>query len=92
MNGINCVNLIHLNSSNPLKAAKEIKKILKKAEIRDLELDLSAMNMLDAVKVLVLTSSYLYTKLPAEKLKFRFVSADIKNILSSFSLKNMEMV
>ena len=92
MNGMKCINLIYPQSSNPLKAANEIKKILKKAEIQDLELDLSAMNVLDAVKVLVLTSSYLYKNLPEEKLKFRFVSADIKSLLSSFSLKNMEMV
>ena len=92
MNGMKCINLIYPQSSNPLKAANEIKKILKKAEIQDLELDLSAMNVLDAVKVLVLTSSYLYKNLPEEKLRFRFVSSDIKNILSSFSLKNMEMV
>ncbi len=92
MNGMKCINLIYPQSSNPEKAANEIKKILKKAEIQDLELDLSAMNVLDAVKVLVLTSSYLYKNLPEEKLKFRFVSADIKSLLSSFSLKNMEMV
>ena len=50
------------------------------------------MNILDAVKVLVLTSSYLYKKSPEEKLRFRFVSSDIENILSSFSLTNLEMV
>jgi len=85
-------NLIYPVSSNPVIAAEEIKKALKKAELRNSELDLSSMNLFDAVKVLVLTSSYLYTKSPDEKLKFKFVSSDIKNILSSFSLTNLEMV
>ena len=85
----NPVSYTHLN---PEKAVQEIKKHLKKSEIREIELDLSSMNILDAVKVLVLTSSYLYKKSPEEKLKFRFVSSDIENILSSFSLTNLEMV
>lgn len=92
MNMIECKNLIYPSASNPEKAVQEIKKHLKKSEIREIELDLSAMNILDAVKVLVLTSSYLYKKSPEEKLKFRFVSPDIENILSSFSLTNLEMV
>ncbi len=79
-------------SSNPTVALEEIKKVLKKAEFSNFELDLSAMNLFDAVKVLVFTSSYLYTKFPTQKLKFKFISTDIKNILSSFSLSNLEMV
>ena len=83
-------NLIYPSASNPVKAVQEIKKHLKKSEIHEIEL--SSMNILDAVKVLVLTSSYLYKKSPEEKLRFRFVSSDIENILSSFSLTNLEMV
>ncbi len=85
-------NLIHPAAENPIQAAKEIEKVLKKSAIEKTELDLTGMNILDAVKVLVLTSSYLYKKSPEEKLKFRFVSPDIKNILSGFSLNNLEMV
>lgn len=85
-------NLIHPDSSNPIKAAEQIKKIIKKSEVKDLEFDLSQMNVLDAVKVLVLTSSYLYKKSPENKLKFRFQSSDIKNLLNTFSLTNLEMV
>ena len=50
------------------------------------------MNVIDAVKVLVMTSSYLYKKQPDEKLKFRFTSGDISNITSMLALKNMEIV
>ena len=79
-------------SSNPNLAAEEIKKKLKKVEVDNSGLDLSGMNLFDAVKVLVLTSSYLYKKFPAQTLKFKFVSAEIKSVLASFSLTNLEMV
>lgn len=92
MNSTNLENLICPISSNPVKAVEEIKEMLKKVEVSKSELDLSGMNLFDAVKVLVLTSSYLYKKSPAEKLRFKFVSNDIKNILGSFSLTNLEMI
>lgn len=92
MDKSNLKNLICPVSSNPVKAVDEIKKMLKNGEISKSELDLSGMNLFDAVKVLVLTSSYLYKKSPAEKLRFKFISRDIENILASFSLTNLEMV
>lgn len=92
MNTEKIKNSIYPVSSNPAKAFEEVKNVLKQTELKEFELDLSAMNLFDAVKVLVLTSSYLYTKSPAKKLKFKFVSSDIENILSSFSLTNLEMV
>ncbi len=85
-------NLIAPTSSNPQKAVEEIKGFLKKSELSKTELDLSSMNVIDAVKVLVLTSSYLYKKSPEEKLKFRFVTSTIKDLLMPFSLPNLEMV
>ena len=88
----NFKNSIYPVSSNPVTAVKEIKKFLKNTELNEFELDLSAMNLFDAVKVLVFASSYLYTKSPAQKLKFKFVSSEIRNILTSFSLTNLEMV
>ncbi len=92
MSQVGYKNLVYLNSSNPINAVKEVRKAITKSDIHDLEVDLSGMNLLDAVKVLAMTSSYLYQKLPEEKLRFRFISTDIKNIISQLSLKNLEMV
>ena len=92
MSQVGCKNLVYLRSSNPIKAVQEVRKVITKSDIQNLELDLSGMNVLDAVKVLAMTSSYLYKKLPEEKLRFRFISTDIKNIISQLSLKNLEMV
>ena len=92
MNTANFKKLISPVSSNPIAAVEEIKQVLRNAEISKSELDLSGMNLFDAVKVLVLTSSYLYKKSPEEKLRFKFVSGDIQNVLASFSLTNLEMV
>ena len=92
MSKTECKNLIYPNSTNPHKALSEIKKVIKKTELQDLQVDLSDMNLLDAVKVLVILSSYLYQKLPEGKLKFKFASGDIKNVLTSFSLNNLVMV
>lgn len=88
----NFKNLLYLNSSNPNLAVKEVRKIIAKSEISDIAIDLSDMNVIDAVKVLVMTSSYLYKKQPDEKLKFKFSSGDINNIISVLALKNLEFV
>ncbi len=84
-------NFIYPNSSNPIKAMNELKKMIKKSE-QDIQVDLSEMNVIDAIKVLVMLSSYLYQKTPDKKLKFRFYSSDIKNVLTTFSLNNLVMV
>lgn len=92
MDNKKCESLICVNSSNPIKVVNEFKKVIKKTELQNLQLDLSDMNLLDAVKVLVMISSFLYKKLPQEKLKYKFASQDIKSVLSVLSLNNLVMV
>lgn len=92
MQNLKYTTFIHPDLSNPLKAAEEIKKSIRKSHNFDLQIDLSGMNVFDAVKVMVLTSAYMYKKAPEDKLKFKFVSNEIKNIIANFSLNNLEMV
>ena len=85
-------NLYQPNLSNPLNTVKEIENLISKSQNLNVEIDLAEMNIFDATRVLVFASSYLYRKAPNDKLKFRAVSSEIKNIISSFSLNNLEMV
>lgn len=69
-----------------------IKQRIKRAKSLDFELDLSAMNLLDAAKVAVLTSALYYTKNPEGKIKCKLQSENIKSFISTLAVKNLEFV
>lgn len=57
-----------------------------------LKLDLSDLNMFDAVKYMILCSAYHYKKYPAGKLKCSVSSGDIKSFVSTFITGNLELI
>lgn len=81
-----------INITNPLQIAEKIKKHIKKYDCPEIELDLSGLNILDAIKVIVLSSTYHYKKYPCGKLKCHRGSDDVKALITSFSISNLEFV
>lgn len=54
--------------------------------------DLSSMNVFDSLKFAVLSSAYFYQKFPESTLKCKVNSADLKNLVTSFKVQNLEFV
>jgi hypothetical protein len=54
----------------------------------NLELDLTSMNIFDSLKVMVLSSA----KNPEYKVKCKGASDDVKSLVSSFEVRNLEFV
>lgn len=81
-----------INITNPLQMADKVKKHIKKYDCPEIELDLSNLNILDAVKVLVLSSAYHYKKYPLGKLKCHTQSDEMKALVTGFSMSNLEFV
>ncbi len=77
------------NSANMMD---KFKRYIKTHECPEVTLDLSALNVLDAVKYALLSSAYHYGKYPSGKLKYHVPSEEIKNIISNFSMNNLEPV
>ena len=74
------------------KSSDEFKNYLNSNNDKDFALDTTSMNIFESLKFMVLSSAYFYQKYPDEKLKCRVNSGDIKSLISSFEVKNLEFV
>lgn len=83
---------LDLNCGNSQQILKNIQKYINKFDCPEMTLDLSKLNILDAAKVMVLSSAYHYKKYPEGKLKCRVQSDSIKNFVSEFSAVNLEVI
>lgn len=86
---IKCQNYKFENSTNSLD---KFKKFVKNHDCPELILDLSTLNIFDAVKFVLLSSAYHYQKYPSGKLKYLVKSDDIKNLVLDFAVTNLEFV
>ena len=77
------------NSANILE---KFKRYVKTHDCPEVTLDLSSLNIFDAVKFVVLSSAYHYTKYPSGKLKYHVPSEEVKELISNFSTTNLELV
>ena len=69
----------------------DFKKYIDSSKKTDFSLDITGMNIFDGLKFTVLSSEYFYRKHPAEKLKCK-ISNDMKSLISSFNVSNLEFV
>ncbi len=83
---------LDLNCGNSQQILENIQKYINKFDCPEMTLDLSKLNILDAAKVMVLSSAYHYKKYPEGKLKCRVQSDSIKNFVSEFSAVNLEVI
>ena len=74
------------------KNIDEFKLYLNKNKTADFLLDISSMNIFDSLQFAVLSSEYFYRKHPLEKLKCKLPSDDVKTLISSFKVQNLEFV
>lgn len=77
------------NSSN---IAEKFKTYVQNRDCAEIVVDLSELNVFDAMKFIVLSSAYHYQKYPTGKMKCHVASEDIKNFASSFCTANLELV
>lgn len=72
--------------------ADMFKEYLKGSVDNNFSLDLSSMNLFDSLKFMVLSSVYFNQKFPKTKLKCHVNSDDVKPLLSTFKINNLEFV
>ena len=73
------------------KLLADVKDYIRKQECSELAIDIEKLNIMDAAKIIVMVSTYHTRKYPDGKLICKTQSA-IKNLLSTFSTKNLEFV
>ncbi len=84
--------IIDFKFENQENAMDKFKRYINKYNCPEVTLDLCALNIIDALKVIVLSSTYHYQKYPKGKLKCRTNSADVKKFAQNFAVKNLELV
>ncbi len=68
------------------------KNYINASNCEDFVLNLSNMNIFESIKFVVLSSAYYSQKFPEDKLKCVVNSEDVKSLISSFDVKNLEFV
>lgn len=74
------------------KFINRIKRKINDSDCPRLDLNLSNFSLIEAAKVLTLTSTYHFNKYPKGKLKCQVKDSGTKTVLLSFNLKNLELV
>lgn len=77
---------------NSTDVVEKFKSFIEKNVCPKIEVDLSAVNIFEAVKFIVLSSTYHYQKYPQGKMRCRIQSDDVKNFVSAFMTNNLELV
>ena len=73
------------------KIIADVKDYIRKYECPELTLNLEKLNIMDAAKILIMTSTYHNNKYPEGKLICKTQSA-IKNFISNTPTKNLEFI
>ncbi len=71
---------------------EKFKKFVNTHDCPEISVDLGEINIIDAMKFIVMSSTYHYQKYPKGKLKCYSVSEDIKDYVSSFATKNLIII
>lgn len=71
---------------------EKFREYIDNSNCSEFSIDISSMNLFNSLKFMVLSSAYFYQKFPHKKLKCHAPSDDIKNLISSFKVKNLEFI
>lgn len=80
------------NKYNYNNISEQFKNYVKKHHCPEIFVDLSTMNVIDAMKFILLSSAYHYSKYPFGKFRCHVASEDIKNYIKMFTTANLELV
>ena len=83
---------LDLNCGNSQQILENIQIYINIFDCPEMTLDLTKLNILDAAKVMMLSSAYHYKKYPEGKLKCHVQSESVKNLVSGFSTINLEVI
>lgn len=83
---------LDFDCGNSQQILDSIKKYINNFDCPEMALDLTGLNILEAAKVMMLSSAYHYKKYPEGKLKCRVESDSVKGLISSFNVGNLEVI
>lgn len=70
----------------------KIKAFINKNQCRELEADISLLNLVDASKTALLCSTYHFAKYPDGRISWEVADEQTKQIINTMKLKNMELM
>ncbi len=81
-----------INKYNYNCLTEQFKKYVNKNNCPEIFVDLSSFNIIDAMKFILFSSAYHYSKYPFGKFKCHVASDDIKDYIKIFTTANLELV
>lgn len=88
----NSINSFDIKIRDISSALEDIKNYIKKCKGAEFSMDLSSLNIIDAAKILMISSAYYYGRFPEGKIKYRCMSDEIKYLIGGFAVNNLELV
>ncbi|MDR1326868.1 MAG: hypothetical protein LBJ74_00520, partial [Heliobacteriaceae bacterium] len=77
---------------NTQKTINKFKQHIKNHNCPVVTLDFSGLDIFEAVKAIVLSSAYHYGRYPQGKVRCCVPSDDVRNLVSNFSVRNLEFI
>ncbi len=88
----NTFNKFDLKIRNFSSALDEIKSFVDKFDCPEFSIDLSSLNIIDAMKVLMLSSAYHYGRYPDGRIFCRCMSDEIISLIEGVAISNFELI
>ena len=81
---------MEINSTT--KLINKVKRNIAKTDCELLKLNLADYPLFDVLRIITFASTYHFNKYPRGKMKCIVKNSDIKNIISGFGFRNIELV
>jgi len=69
-----------------------VKTFIRRNSCKEMEADISLLNLVDASKTALLCSAYHFAKYPDGRLKWEVADESTRQIINTMKLKNMELI
>ena len=73
-------------------ALDDVKTYIKEYDCPEISMDLSELNILDATRVLIVSSAYHYGKYPHGKIRCKCMSNVVEDLVAGIVTSNLELV
>ena len=83
---------ISFDKNNSAEILERVEKYIEESDCKEMGLDITSLNIFDALRVILVSSAMHYNKYPDGKLKCKVHTEGIKNLISEFTTANLEIV
>jgi len=74
------------------RALEDVKQYIDEYDCPEISMDLSELNIIDATRILLVSSVYHYGKYPQGRIKYHYMSEEVSNLAQGIAVSNLELI